>query len=657
MGADVGTGKPESAGDARSAGSARATGEAGGAESLDFFISHAGPDRPWAEWVAWQLDGEGYSVELAVWDWGVGANVVTSMSRALARAHRVLALFSSAYFEPGRFTEDEWTAVMALPNREGRLIPFRIEPLAPGTVPGPLRPLRRLDLFGLPRDRARKVLLDAVSGRGRPDREPDFPGQDPGSPDGDGDGAGPVTSPPGDRGREHPDEARGKEGAGGDDVSSLVEALRELRLNREEPRDRWARKMVGVRVPVPDRRSDRDREPRRGQGRDRNLERGEPRAGAREEEDGAPFVRPGHDRRSARGTAAWVLSTAGPVLSAPVPDGGTAYVSGPGHVRAIAAATGLLTWAFPTGADPHGPPVVARGAVYVAADDRCLYALDAADGSPRWRFPLDGGPASSPLVHEGTVYVADDQGTVYAVGSATGRETWRSATRCPAVGSPVVRGATVYLTVSNHSLHALDTGNGRRRWMFTAGGGLASPPVVDDGTVYVTSLDHHVYALDAGTGRPRWRFATGDRVASPPVLHRGAVHAASEDGHVYAVLAGNGRESWKAPVPGLVTSAPAVRRGSVYVGTHNHRLAAFNASDGRPRWTVLTSGRVVTSPVVHDGCVYAANESHVNAVDTSTGSTRWTYAVSGLVVSSPVVVDGATVCFGSTEGFVYAVRA
>jgi len=26
-----------------------------GAASVDFFVSHAGPDRAWAEWVAWHL--------------------------------------------------------------------------------------------------------------------------------------------------------------------------------------------------------------------------------------------------------------------------------------------------------------------------------------------------------------------------------------------------------------------------------------------------------------------------------------------------------------------------------------------------------------------------------------------------------------------------
>ncbi|MEU0392392.1 toll/interleukin-1 receptor domain-containing protein [Streptomyces sp. NPDC006208] len=48
------------------------------------FVSHAGADRAWAEWVAWQLVDAGYEVELDHWDWGAGENFVLKMNEALA---------------------------------------------------------------------------------------------------------------------------------------------------------------------------------------------------------------------------------------------------------------------------------------------------------------------------------------------------------------------------------------------------------------------------------------------------------------------------------------------------------------------------------------------------------------------------------------------
>jgi len=67
-------------------------------DRADFFVSHAGADRAWAEWVAWQLTDAGYTVELDVWDWATGQNLVLAMSDAVGRCDRVVALFSAAYF-------------------------------------------------------------------------------------------------------------------------------------------------------------------------------------------------------------------------------------------------------------------------------------------------------------------------------------------------------------------------------------------------------------------------------------------------------------------------------------------------------------------------------------------------------------------------------
>ncbi|MFG2866673.1 FxSxx-COOH system tetratricopeptide repeat protein [Streptomyces sp. NPDC048338] len=133
------------------------------------FVSHAGADRAWAEWVAWQLVDAGYEVELDYWDWGAGENFVLKMNAALASG-RMLAVFSEAYFDPDRFTTEEWTAVLAAKQR---LIPVRID-----SAPAPpiLRPLLAPSLVGLGEDEARTVLLQAVGGPRRPDGRPGFPG-------------------------------------------------------------------------------------------------------------------------------------------------------------------------------------------------------------------------------------------------------------------------------------------------------------------------------------------------------------------------------------------------------------------------------------------------------------------------------------------------
>ena len=158
------------------AGSRRDTGGVVG-DRADFFVSHAGADRAWAEWVTWQLTDAGYRVELDVWDWAAGRNFVTAMSDALERCDRVVALFSAAYFDRDRYTTEEWSAAVlhVLGIEQARLVPVRVEEVATAQIPAVLRPLLVKDIFGLAEEQARQVLLEAVAGPQRPTRKPPLP--------------------------------------------------------------------------------------------------------------------------------------------------------------------------------------------------------------------------------------------------------------------------------------------------------------------------------------------------------------------------------------------------------------------------------------------------------------------------------------------------
>ena len=149
------------------------------ADRVDFFISHAGADRAWAEWVAWQLVEAGSTIELDVWDWAAGQDFIIKISDALDRADRVVALWSAEYFNRSRYTTKEWSAalIVDVPGaQDGRLVPLRIEEVPADQMPGILRAVLYRDLFGVGEDEARRALLEAVSGPARPGQPPFFPG-------------------------------------------------------------------------------------------------------------------------------------------------------------------------------------------------------------------------------------------------------------------------------------------------------------------------------------------------------------------------------------------------------------------------------------------------------------------------------------------------
>jgi TIR domain len=144
-------------------------------EAADFFVSYTRADRAWAEWIAWQLEAEGYQVVVQAWDFTAGRDWAREMQHATATAERVVLVLSAAYLGSAH-GEAEWRAFYAKdPGGErGLLLPVRVGPVEP---PGLLKTRVYVDLVGTDAAGARAELLAAARGvRGKPDTEPTFPG-------------------------------------------------------------------------------------------------------------------------------------------------------------------------------------------------------------------------------------------------------------------------------------------------------------------------------------------------------------------------------------------------------------------------------------------------------------------------------------------------
>jgi hypothetical protein len=57
-------------------------------QARDFFISYTGVNRPWAEWIAVQLETAGYSTVLQAWDFRPGSDFFHEMPPRRAGGHR-----------------------------------------------------------------------------------------------------------------------------------------------------------------------------------------------------------------------------------------------------------------------------------------------------------------------------------------------------------------------------------------------------------------------------------------------------------------------------------------------------------------------------------------------------------------------------------------
>jgi hypothetical protein len=144
------------------------------AQAADFFVSYTSADRAWAEWIAWQLEAEGYSVVVQAWDFTAGRDWAHEMQQATATAGRVAAVLSAAYLRSAQ-GEAEWRAFYAQdPSGErGLLLPVRVDKVDP---PGLLKTRVYVDLVDRDTAAARTALLAAVrDARGKPTEEPECP--------------------------------------------------------------------------------------------------------------------------------------------------------------------------------------------------------------------------------------------------------------------------------------------------------------------------------------------------------------------------------------------------------------------------------------------------------------------------------------------------
>ena len=115
-------------------------------QGKDFFISYTGADRRWAEWIAWCLEQDGYTVIIQAWDFPAGSNFVYEMDKALKEAQRVVAVLSPAYLT-SEYAFTEWAVAFRgdPQGKERLLLPVRVEECQ---VEGLLGPLVYCDLVG-----------------------------------------------------------------------------------------------------------------------------------------------------------------------------------------------------------------------------------------------------------------------------------------------------------------------------------------------------------------------------------------------------------------------------------------------------------------------------------------------------------------------------
>jgi outer membrane protein assembly factor BamB len=386
----------------------------------------------------------------------------------------------------------------------------------------------------------------------------------------------------------------------------------------------------------------------------------------------------------------WRFHTNGKVISSPAVAGGVVFVgSTDQNLYAVEQESGKLKWKFQTKGRVNSSPAVSHGVVYFGSYDGVFYAVDSSAGQLRWKFQTGGErryaathlhgslPAtetmpdpfdcylSSPVVWQGAVYFGSGDGNVYSLNAASGALNWKFKTGDVVHASPAIAGGTLFIGSWDSYFYALDAATGKEQWRFKTGEdpdthnqvGIQSSAAAVDGAVYFGCRDSNLYALDAHTGQKKWAFPTkGSWVITSPVVRNGKVYfATSDSGLFYELDAKDGAVDFSLKFMGWPTFAsPALAGGMVYVGSTSGKLSAVDLANKSIAWTFETDGSKQNGAALTkaDGTPnYEAVFDSDFYDDIMTGYVK--LLAVGAVLSSPVV-EGSVVCFGSTDGNLYA---
>jgi outer membrane protein assembly factor BamB len=385
----------------------------------------------------------------------------------------------------------------------------------------------------------------------------------------------------------------------------------------------------------------------------------------------------------------WTFKTSGRVFSSPVIYENIVFIgSDDSCVYAINSNDGRLSWKFKTGGKVRSSAAIFQDKVFVMSSDGFFYCLGQDSGKELWKFTtagehvfaakgLHGAPEkdrllddpwdmflSSPVIANGIVYFGCGAGTFYALDCNSGKKKWEFVTKGVIHSSPAYHDSTVFFGSWDSYMYALNSADGTLRWKFRAGidtvyynqVGFQSSPVVYKGVVYSGCRDANVWAIDEKTGQLKWKYYNnGSWVIVTPALHNDTLYFTTSDTHKFITLnASDGKMLYSGNCKNVGFSSPAVTDGIVYLGNFGGSMMAFKSKNGELLWEFKTELARIDkdSLITRDGDLNFPKIFKENSYKGMLNSMETLYSL-GSVLSSPAVAYGI-VCFGSTDGNVYA---
>jgi len=225
---------------------------------------------------------------------------------------------------------------------------------------------------------------------------------------------------------------------------------------------------------------------------------------------------------------------------------------------------------------------------------------------------------------------------------------------------------------SRRSPHSGPKDGAKIAWKFEAlknakitGGAVTGPEklVIFAVDRYLRGLDTTKDASNPDTsGFVKWTYDATRAIKGTPAIDRGKVYFGSEDGTVHAVSEKDGMKLWTKALGGSIASSPVVdlKEGNIYVAAADGTIYNIPADGGDYSVNKASTKPFLGCPALNlfgksaalliggtDATFYALQQA----------AEAWSYTTGDEIHGCPAVGSDGTIYVGSTDSFLYALKA
>ncbi len=317
--------------------------------------------------------------------------------------------------------------------------------------------------------------------------------------------------------------------------------------------------------------------------------------------------------KSKTGEKVWEKWLGDPLMSQPAADDQYVYMAYPGndgthHLACMTLAHGKPVWDVKIAGDLISAPIIDKGSVYITCFDGTIYRYARETGKLVWSDSKQA--TSAPTIYEDKVFVSlrqtekvgQDKVKQYeglatldnATGKQQQKDLWvrreapylvhgRSGAKTSAqaeLDASVGFGSAPSTAKINQAKDNVGQASVAGCWAYQG-----SRPVVRNSRAY-NAMGDEVQCVDAKTGRKIWsnkydikEEGIGGRFFAPPAWANNKLFFGSGNGEVYCIQERSGKLLWKEKVEGSVSFQPAIAKGMVFVACDNGNLYCINTGD------------------------------------------------------------------------------